>query len=668
MLDSEFSNVIRVLSIDTIQKSKSGHPGAPMGMADIAEVLWCKYMNHNPSNPNWINRDRFILSNGHSSMLIYSILHLTGYDLSIEDIKNFRQLNSKTPGHPEYGRTPGIEATTGPLGQGIANAVGFAISEKTLSAQFNKPNYKIIDHYIYVFAGDGCMMEGISHESCSLAGTLKLNKLIVFYDNNKISIDGNTKGWFTDDTSKRFKSYNWNVIENVNGHNFNEISNAISKAKSVNDKPSLIICNTIIGFGSPNKSGKSESHGAPLGEEEVILTKKKLNWNYPPFFIPNKIYKKWNSIKIGKIKENKWNKKFKKYQEKYPNLSNEFLRRIKGNLPNNWNNYFKKYILKLQNFPKNIASRQASQKTIEFLGDIIPEYIGGSADLSSSNLTMWSKSKPINKYKDGNYIHYGVREFGMTAIANGISLYGGFIVSTASFLTFLDYAKNAVRMSSLMKIRQILIYTHDSIGLGEDGPTHQPIEQLSSLRNIPNMSVWRPCDQVETAVAWKCAIERKNGPTALILSRQNLIQQNRDEKQIYNIYKGGYILKNSHNNSDPDIILISTGSEIELASKVYNELLILNYKVRLVSMPSSNIFDKQSIYYKEKILSKKSKLIVSIEASHTNYWLKYTGLQGLRIGIDCFGESAPAEVLFSHFNFNLKNIIKKIKLKLNIFS
>lgn len=663
--NSKFSNIIRILSIDTIQNVKSGHPGTPMGMADIAEVLWCNYMNHNPSNPNWINRDRFVLSNGHGSMLIYSILHLTGYNLSIEDIKKFRQLHSKTPGHPEYGCTPGIEVTTGPLGQGIANAVGFAIAEKTLSSQFNKYDHKIIDHYTYVFAGDGCMMEGISHEACSLAGKLKLNKLIVFYDNNKISIDGNTEGWFVDDTCKRFKSYNWNVINNVDGHNHEDIYNAIKKAKSINDKPSLIICNTIIGFGSPNKSGKSEIHGAPLGEKEVLLTRKKLKWKYPPFVIPNEIYKKWNSINIGKIKEEKWKNKFKKYQKKYPDLAMEFLRRIKGKLPKNWNYFFKKEIFNLQNFPKNIASRQASHKIIELINDILPEYIGGSADLAASNLTMCSKSKPINKYKNGNYIHYGVREFGMTAIANGISLYKGFIVSTASFLTFLDYAKNAVRMASLMKIRQILIYTHDSIGLGEDGPTHQPIEQLSSLRNIPNISVWRPCDQVETAISWKCAIEKKNGPTALILSRQNLIQQKRNLKQLSNICRGGYILKDSHNK--PEIILISTGSEIDLAVKVYDELVNLNYRTRLVSMPSSDVFDKQNIYYKKKILPNNSKLIVSIEASHTNYWLKYTGLNGLRIGIDCFGESAPADKLFSFFYFNVKSIIKKIKLKLNIF-
>ncbi|QJC29878.1 transketolase [Enterobacteriaceae endosymbiont of Plateumaris sericea] len=657
----ELANAIRILSIDAIQKSNSGHPGAPMGMADIAEVLWRDYLNHNPGNPLWINRDRFILSNGHSSMLIYSLLHLTGYDLKISELKKFRQLNSKTPGHPEFGCTPNIETTTGPLGQGLANAVGMAIAEKTLASQFNKPNYDIINHYTYVFIGDGCLMEGISHEVCSLAGTLKLKKLIVFYDNNGISIDGNINGWFTDDTKKRFESYGWNVIPNINGHDYKEIQQAIDKAKSsIEEKPFLLICNTTIAFGSPNKSGKNISHGSPLGEIEIELTRKKLNWHYKPFEIPKSIYEKWNAKDIGSLKELKWINKFNDYSNIFPELAKELKRRINNLLPNNWIINFKKFIQKLYQNPINISTRQASQECLEFFSKILPEFLGGSADLASSNLTLCSESQAINKSICGNYIHYGVREFGMIAIANGISLYKGFIPYTATFLTFSDYCRNAIRMAALMKIRNIMIYTHDSIGVGEDGPTHQPIEQLSSLRLIPNLSVWRPCDQLETAIAWKYAIENINSPTALILSRQSLPAQIRNKNKITYITHGGYILKDCLE-QNPDIILIATGSEVYLAVEAYNQLSKLKYKIRVVSMPSTDIFEKQNDDYKNYVLPKNIELRIAIEAGQSNFWYKYVGLKGIVIGIDKFGYSAPAEILFKKFGFTVENIILKIQ-------
>lgn len=656
----DLANAIRILSIDAVQQANSGHPGAPMGMADISEVLWRCFLNHNPNNPNWFNRDRFILSNGHCSMLLYSLLHLSGYNISIEDIKSFRQINSKTPGHPEFYHTVGIEATTGPLGQGLANAVGFAISERTLSSQFNRKNFNIIDHYTYVFVGDGCLMEGISHEVSSLAGTLKLDKLIVFYDNNGISIDGKVKNWFTDDTKNRFISYKWNVIDNINGHDRIEIKKAISQAKTTIGKPSLLICNTIIGFGSINKSGSHESHGAPLGKEEISLVRKNLNWEYPPFFIPELIYKKWNAKKNGQIKENIWNKCFLEYCKKYPELSEELKKRILHKLPNNWKEKNKKFLKNLNDNPKNISTRQASQNNIEFFGKLMPQYlIGGSADLTPSNLTTWSGSKSINNISSGNYIHYGVREFGMTAIANGISLHGGFLPYTSTFLVFVDYARNAVRMAALMKIRHIMIYTHDSIGLGEDGPTHQPIEQLSSLRIIPNMTVWRPCDQIECAISWKYAIEAQS-PVALILSRQNLIQQIRDYQQIKNIKRGAYILKDS-SISNPDIILIATGSEVNIACNAYFKLVSEGYKVRLVSMPSTNIFDKQEKSYREFVLPKSIKNRIAIEAGITDYWYKYVGLQGKIIGMKDFGISGPADKLFNFFGFNVSNIVSQAK-------
>lgn len=655
----ELANAIRVLSMDAIQKANSGHPGTPMGMADIAEVLWRNFLKHNPKNPLWHDRDRFVLSNGHGSMLLYSLLHLTGYNVSIRDLKNFRQLNSNTPGHPEVGCTPGIEITTGPLGQGLATAVGMAIAERTLGSYFNRSYYNIIDHYTWVFMGDGCVMEGISHEVCSLAGTLGLGKLIVFYDKNGISIDGKIDDWFNDDTALRFQSYHWHVVDNVDGHDAESIRNAIIESKSIIDRPSIIICNTVIGFGSPNKSGKEESHGAPLGDEEIILTKKALKWCYEPFYIPEKIYKKWDATGVGKIREEIWNKKFDAYRMNYPDLAAEYTRRINGDLPKNWSKRIHKFIEELNQCPVNIATRKASQNTLEVFGSLLPELIGGSADLAPSNLTMWSGSQSIKNNFSGNYIHYGVREFGMTAISNGIAHHGGFIPYSATFLIFVEYARNAVRMAALMKTQQILIYTHDSIGLGEDGPTHQPIEQLSSLRLTPNMSVWRPSDQVETAIAWKHAIERKNGPTALILSRQNLSQFFRTKEQINNISRGGYILYENANS--PQMIIISTGSELRIALDVAKLLNTIGYFIRVVSMPSTDVFDKQDLSYKEIVLPSKIVRRIVIEASMKDFWYKYVGFYGLIIGMDTFGESASAEELFNKFGFNVKDIVEKIK-------
>ncbi|CAL4326156.1 transketolase [Buchnera aphidicola] len=658
---TELANAIRMLSIDAVQNAKSGHPGMPMGMADIAEVLWRDFLKHNPENPDWNDRDRFVLSNGHGSMLLYSLLHLTGYDLSIEELKNFRKINSKTPGHPETGETPGVETTTGPLGQGLANAVGMAIAEKTLSSYFNRPNYDIVNHYTWVFIGDGCLMEGISHEVCSLAGTLKLGKLIVFYDKNGISIDGKVSSWFTDDTAKRFESYNWHVLDKIDGHDYKSIKNSIEEAKLITNKPSIIICNTVIGFGSPNKSGTAESHGAPLGEKEILLTREKLNWKYPPFQIPDKIYKKWNFKKQGSKFEQKWNKTFYAYQLKYPDLSVEYLRRINKELPINWDKKTNNYICSLQKNTQNIASRQASQNTLEEFGKILPELMGGSADLSPSNLTKCSFSLSITDNSSGNYIHYGVREFGMTAIANGIAHHGGFIPYTATFLMFVEYARNAVRMAALMSTKHIFVYTHDSIGLGEDGPTHQPVEQLSSLRMTPNIDVWRPSDQVETAVAWKFAIEKKTGPTALILSRQNLFQFNRNPQQLKNISRGAYILYDSKKRLD--IVFISTGSELNVTLIAAKKIVSLGYSIRVVSMPSTDVFDRQDISYKEFILPSYVTKRVAIEASIKDFWYKYVGIHGLIIGMNTFGESAPAEDLFRKFGFTVENIVdKSIKL------
>lgn len=653
------ANAIRFLSMDAVQKANSGHPGAPMGMADIAEVLWRDYLKHNPANPHWSDRDRFVLSNGHGSMLIYSLLHLTGYDVSMDDLKAFRQLHSKTPGHPEYGYTPGVETTTGPLGQGIANAVGFAVAEQTLAAQFNRPGHDIVDHHTYVFMGDGCMMEGISHEACSLAGTLKLGKLVAFYDDNGISIDGNVQGWFTDDTAKRFEAYGWHVVRGIDGHNPDQIKAAVEEAKAVTDKPSLLMCKTVIGFGSPKKAGTADAHGSPLGDAEIAATREALNWPYSPFEIPQEIYTEWDAKKAGAAAESEWDVKFAHYEKAFPELAREYRRRVNGELPAQWEADANAFIQNLQDNPASIASRKASQNALEAFGKVLPEFMGGSADLAPSNLTMWSGSAPINEDKAGNYIHYGVREFGMSAIMNGIALHGGFIPYGATFLMFVEYARNAVRMAALMKIRSIFVYTHDSIGLGEDGPTHQPVEQIASLRVTPNMSTWRPCDQVESAVAWKYAIERKNGPTSLIFSRQNLAQQPRTAQQLADIEKGAYILKDCA--GQPEVILIATGSEVELAVKAYEQLTAEGRKARVVSMPSTDAFDKQDAAYRESVLPSAVTARVAVEAGIADYWFKYTGMQGAIVGMHSFGESAPAGQLFSEFGFTVENVVSQAK-------
>lgn len=653
----ELANAIRALSMDAVQKANSGHPGAPMGMADIAEVLWRDYLNHNPTNPHWADRDRFVLSNGHGSMLIYSLLHLTGYDLPMRELENFRQLHSKTPGHPEYGYTPGVETTTGPLGQGIANAVGFAIAERTLAAQFNRPGHDIVDHHTYAFMGDGCMMEGISHEVCSLAGTLKLGKLTAFYDDNGISIDGHVDGWFTDDTALRFEAYGWHVVRNVDGHNPDAIKAAIEEARKVTDKPSLLMCKTVIGFGSPNKAGTHDVHGAALGAAEVAATREALGWKYAAFEIPQDIYAQWDAKEAGQAKEAAWNDKFAAYARTFPELAAEFKRRMNGELPADWKADAKAFVEKLQANPANIASRKASQNALEAFGKVLPEFLGGSADLAPSNLTMWSGSKALNVDPAGNYIHYGVREFGMTAITNGIALHGGFLPYSATFLMFVEYARNAVRMAALMKLRNVFVYTHDSIGLGEDGPTHQPVEQLASLRVTPNMSTWRPCDQVESAVAWQYGIERNDGPTTLVFSRQNLTQQPRTAEQLANVYRGGYVLKDCA--GTPDVILIATGSEVGITVEAADKLTAAGRKVRVVSMPSTDAFDKQDAAYRESVLPAAVTARVAVEAGIADYWYKYVGLNGAIVGMTTFGESAPAEQLFAEFGFTVDNVVAK---------
>ncbi len=654
------ANAIRALSMDGVQKANSGHPGAPMGMADIAEVLWRDHMNHNPANPHWADRDRFVLSNGHGSMLLYSLLHLTGYALTIDDLKGFRQLHSKTPGHPEYGYAPGVETTTGPLGQGISNAVGMAIAEKSLEAQFNKDGHNIVDHYTYAFLGDGCMMEGVSHEACSLAGTLGLNKLIAFWDDNGISIDGDVDGWFTEDTAKRFEAYGWHVIPGVDGHDPQAINAAIEAAKAETKRPTLICAKTIIGFGSPNKSGTHDCHGAPLGADEVAAARKFLGWNYGPFEIPADVYKEWDAKQAGAAKEAAWNDKFAAYAKAYPELAAEYQRRVNGELPASWKETAAKVIAELQANPANIASRKASQNALEAFGKILPEFMGGSADLAPSNLTIWSGSKSLTADDaSGNYIHYGVREFGMTAIINGIALHGGFIPYGATFLMFMEYARNAMRMAALMKIQNIQVYTHDSIGLGEDGPTHQPVEQIASLRLTPNMSTWRPCDQVESAVAWKLAIERKDGPSALIFSRQALTQQPRSAEQVANIEKGGYVLKDC--TGKPELILIATGSEVGLAVEAADELAAAGTQVRVVSMPATDVFDKQDAAYREAVLPSDVTARIAIEAGIADYWYKYVGFDGRIIGMHGFGESAPAGELFKEFGFTTENVVNTAK-------
>jgi len=651
----ERANAIRALSMDAVQKANSGHPGAPMGMADIAEVLWRDYLKHNPSNPSFADRDRFVLSNGHGSMLIYSLLHLTGYDLSIDDLKQFRQLHSRTPGHPEFGYTPGVETTTGPLGQGLANAVGFALAEKVLGAQFNRPGHNIVDHHTYVFLGDGCMMEGISHEVASLAGTLGLGKLIAFYDDNGISIDGEVEGWFTDDTPKRFESYNWQVIRNVDGHDPEEIKTAIETARK-SPLPTLICCKTTIGFGSPNKQGKEDCHGAPLGDAEIALTRQALNWNHGPFEIPADIYAEWDAKEKGRAAEAEWDQRFAAYSAAFPTEANELVRRLSGELPADFAEKASAYIAEVAAKGETIASRKASQNTLNAFGPLLPELLGGSADLAGSNLTLWKGCKGVSaEDASGNYMYYGVREFGMTAIMNGVSLHGGLVPYGATFLMFMEYARNAVRMSALMKKRVIHVYTHDSIGLGEDGPTHQPIEQLTSLRSTPNLDTWRPADAVESAVAWKNALERKDGPSALIFSRQNLQHQERDAGQIADISRGGYVLKDCA--GEPELILISTGSEVGLAVQAYDKLTEQGRKVRVVSMPCTSVFDAQDAGYKQSVLPLQVSARIAIEAAHADFWFKYVGLEGRVIGMTTYGESAPASALFEEFGFTLDNIL-----------
>ncbi|MCF5762625.1 transketolase [Aeromonas veronii] len=652
----ELANAIRALSMDAVQKANSGHPGAPMGMADIAEVLWRSHLRHNPNNPKWADRDRFILSNGHGSMLLYSLLHLSGYDLSIDDLKNFRQLHSRTPGHPEYGYAPGVETTTGPLGQGITNAVGMAIAEKAMAEQFNQPGHDIVDHYTYAFMGDGCLMEGISHEACSLAGTLQLGKLIAFWDDNGISIDGHVEGWFTDDTVKRFEAYGWHVIPAVDGHSPEAINAAIEAAKAETGKPTLICCRTIIGYGSPNKSGSHDCHGSPLGNDEIAAARAFLKWDHAPFVIPADIAAEWNGQEKGAKLEADWAAKFAAYEAAHPTLAAEFKRRTAGELPANWAAESAKIIETLQANPAKIATRKASQNALEAFGKLLPEFMGGSADLAPSNLTMWSGSKSLtNDDASGNYIHYGVREFGMSAIMNGIALHGGFIPYGATFLMFMEYARNALRMAALMKQRSIFVYTHDSIGLGEDGPTHQPVEQIASLRLTPNMSTWRPCDQVESAIAWKHAIERTDGPTSLIFSRQNLAQMDRTAQQLADTAKGGYVLKDCA--GTPELILIATGSEVELAVAAYEQLTAKGRAVRVVSLPSTDVFDAQSTEYKESVLPSSVTKRVAIEAGIADYWYKYVGFGGKIIGMTTFGESAPAELLFKEFGFTVENVV-----------
>ncbi len=656
----EVANAVRALSMDAVQKAKSGHPGAPMGMADIAEVLWNDYMKHNPANPDWADRDRFVLSNGHGSMLIYSLLHLTGYDLSIEDLKQFRQLHSKTPGHPEYGYAPGVETTTGPLGQGISNAVGMAIAEKALADQFNRDGHGIVDHHTYCFLGDGCLMEGISHEACSLAGTLGLGKLIAFYDDNGISIDGEVEGWFTDDTPKRFEAYGWHVVPAVDGHDPEAITKAIEAARAVSDKPSLICCRTIIGWGSPNKQGKEECHGAPLGDDEIELVREAIGWSHQPFEIPQDIYASWDAREKGQAAESDWSGRFEAYAKDHPELAAEFKRRMAGDLPADWEAKVQDFIMGVDAKAEKVATRKASQNALNGIGPLLPEFMGGSADLAGSNLTIWSGSKRLTKDDaSGNYIHYGVREFGMSAIMNGIELHGGFRSYGATFLMFSEYARNALRMAALMKLSPVHVFTHDSIGLGEDGPTHQPVEQTATLRMMPRMSVWRPSDAVETAVAWKMAVERQGGPTSLILSRQGLPHLERTAGQIADIGRGAYVLRDC--DGTPEAIIIATGSEVELAVNAAKILGDKGKKVRVVSMPSTDVFDAQDAAYRESVLPSAVTARVAVEAGVTDYWLKYVGLNGRVIGLDSFGESAPASAVYQHFGITAEAVVEAVE-------
>ena len=654
------ANAIRALAMDAVQKAKSGHPGMPMGMADIAEVLWNDYLSHSPMNPVWPDRDRFVLSNGHGSMLHYALLHLAGYDLPIEELKNFRQLHSRTPGHPEYGYAPGVETTTGPLGQGVSNAVGMALSEKMLAAEFNREGLNIVNHYTYVFLGDGCLMEGISHEACSLAGTLGLGKLIAFWDDNGISIDGEVGNWFTDDTPARFRAYGWQVIDRIDGHDAEAIASAIEQARGNSLEPTLICCRTIIGRGSPNKQGKESSHGAPLGDDEIALTRETIDWPHEAFVIPEEIQAAWNAVSAGSARETEWQARFNNYRDAHPVLAAEFERRVAGKLPVDWSQSAQAFIDALNEDATTVASRKASQMTLDGFGPLLPELAGGSADLAGSNLTIWSGSKPVSREDaSGNYIYFGVREFGMAAICNGISLHGGFIPYSATFLVFSDYARNALRMAALMKIRQVFVFTHDSIGLGEDGPTHQPVEHVASLRLIPNMSLWRPCDAVETAVAWRYGIERQDGPTSLALSRQNLPHQVRDASTLENMTRGGYVLLDSEG-GEPEVILIATGSEVVLAMDSATVLREAGRRIRVVSMPSSDVFDAQDESYRESVLPRAVSCRIAIEAGVSDGWRKYVGLDGAVIGLDRFGESAPAEAAFEYFGFTVENIVNQV--------
>jgi len=660
----QLANAIRALSMDAVQQANSGHPGAPMGMADIAQVLWGDFLQHNPRNPKWPNRDRFVMSNGHGSMLVYSLLHLTGYDLPIEELKNFRQLHSKTPGHPEYGYAPGVETTTGPLGQGISNAVGMAIAEKTLAAQFNRDDHQIVDHFTYCFLGDGCLMEGISHEACSLAGTLGLGKLIAFWDDNGISIDGHVEGWFTDNTPARFESYGWHVIANVDGHDAQAVSAAITAAKAQTDKPTLICCKTIIGFGSPNKSGSHDSHGSPLGQDEIAATREFLKWPHAPFHVPADIYAQWDAKEAGEKQEAQWQQAFAAYSQAYPELASEFTRRVNGQLPADFAAKADEFIALSQTKAENIASRKSSQNSIQAFATLLPEILGGSADLAGSNLSLWSGAKGISAQDpSGNYVYYGVREFGMSGIMNGIGLHGGFRPFGATFLMFMGYARNAVRMAALMGIPNIFVYTHDSIGQGEDGPTHQPIEQVANLRLTPNLSTWRPCDGAETAVAWKAAIMRTDGPSALIFSRQNLVAQARDTEQVAAIARGGYVLVDCA--GQPQVILIATGSEVNIAVEAAKTLAAESVSARVVSMPNTGVFDQQDASYRESVLPKAVSKRVAVEAAHVDFWHKYVGFDGAIVGMSTFGESAPGGVLLKHFGITSDAVVAAAKSILN---
>ena len=654
----DLANAVRALSMDAVQQAKSGHPGAPMGLADVAQVLWNDFLKHNPADPDWVNRDRFVLSNGHGSMLLYALLHLSGYDLPIEELKKFRQLHSKTPGHPEKGYAPGVETTTGPLGQGLANAVGMAVAEKVLAATFNRPGHTIVDHHTYAIIGDGCLMEGISHEVCSLSGTLGLSKLIVIYDDNGISIDGEVHDWFKDDTPARFSAYGWQVLSDIDGHDSEAVISAIAAAKADTTRPSLICCKTVIGFGSPNKQGKESCHGAPLGADEITLTRKQLGWEHPPFEVPEDYYLGWDATARGAVLQKNWTQKMSLYKSEYPALYNEFKRRMKGSLPSDFESEANKYIASCQFSMQKIASRKASQNALNAYGPLLPELLGGSADLTGSNLTLWSGSKPISSADGGgNYIYYGVREFGMSAVVNGIALHGGFVNYGGTFLMFMEYARNAVRMAALMKINSIFVYTHDSIGLGEDGPTHQPVEQLTTLRSTPNLHTWRPCDNTETAVCWKLAIKRTDGPSALIFSRQGLEPMKRSTKQVNEISRGGYILQDYPN---PKAIIIATGSEVELAILAADELAEDGVYVRVVSLPCTELFDIQDESYRESVLPSRVTSRVAVEAAHPDFWRKYVGLKGSVVGISNFGESAPGPVVMSSFGFSVKNVVAKV--------